>query len=57
MYALNLAGDGRILSVTFSQYAASGMPIVESIPEGDVYDYLYIDGEYIYQPVETGSDE
>ena len=50
-YALNLSSDNRILSVTYEQFASENMPIVESIPEGDPYDYLYIDGEYIYDPL------
>lgn len=28
-----------------------GMPIVDSFPEDDVADYLYIDGEYVYSPL------
>lgn len=50
-YALNLAGDGRILSVTFEQYAAPGMPIVDNIPDGDVSDWLFVDGNYVYDPL------
>lgn len=50
-YALNLAEDGRILSVTYEEYAAEGMPIVDEMPEGDAYDYKYIDGVYIYDPL------
>lgn len=29
----------------------NGMPIIETLPEGDVSDYLYIDGQYIYDPL------
>lgn len=51
-YALNLADDGRILSVTFEKYADKGsMPIVEELPEGNVADYRYVEGEYIYDPI------
>jgi hypothetical protein len=50
-YALNLADDGRILSVTFEKYADKGsMPIVEELPEGNVADYRYVESEYIYDP-------
>lgn len=28
-----------------------GMPIVETFPDDDVSNYLYIDGEYIYDPL------
>ena len=50
-YALNLADDGRILSVTFEQYAVPGQPIVGTLPEGNISDYLYIGGEYVYDPL------
>lgn len=50
-YALNLAEDGRILSVTFAKYAPSGAPLVGELPEGNVADYRYVEGEYIYDPI------
>ena len=50
-YALNLAEDGRVLSVTFEEFAVEGMPIVDSIPEGDASQYRYENGEFIYDPV------
>lgn len=28
-----------------------GMPIVESLPEGNLPDYQYIDGEFVYNPL------
>ena len=28
-----------------------GMPIVESLPEGNITDYQYIDNEFIYNPL------
>lgn len=49
-YALNLAEDGRILSVTFEKFAVKEMPIVDSIPEGDVSQYRYENSEFIYDP-------
>lgn len=53
MYALNLAADSRILSVctVLSIGSYDGMPIVNTLPDGDVTDYKYIDGEYIYDPL------
>ena len=51
MYALNLDTDNRILSVTFDEYAPEEQPRVEELPEGDVSDYKYIDGEYVYDPL------
>lgn len=53
MFALNLDADNRILSVCD---VIEGQPyniIVEDFPKGDgvdVRDYLYIDGEYVYDP-------
>lgn len=51
MYALNLDTDNRILSVTYSQYATKGMTIVDKLPEGDVTDYKYVNGEFVYDPL------
>ena len=50
-YALNIAEDKRILSATYEEYATAEMPIVETLPEGNIADYLYIDGEYVYEPL------
>lgn len=50
-YALNLDADGRILSATYEAYAVAGMPIVEALPDGDITDYKYIDGSYVYDPL------
>lgn len=50
-YALNLSEDYRILSSTFEEYATDNAVIVDTLPDGDNYDYRYIDGEYIYDPI------
>jgi len=50
-YALNLADDGRILSVTYDEYAPEEQPRVEALPDGDVNDCFYINGEYVYDPL------
>jgi hypothetical protein len=50
-YALKLSEDGRIRYATFEKYAAENMPLVEVLPEGDITDYIYQDGEYIYDPL------
>lgn len=50
-YALNLADDGRILSVTYEQFATEGAVLVDALPEGDVSEYLYIDGQYVHAPL------
>lgn len=51
MYALNLAEDNRILSATLDEFAPEEQPRVEELPEGDITDYKYIDGEYEYDPL------
>lgn len=56
-YALNLAEDGRILSATFEQYAADGMPLVDELPDGNISDYLYRDGKYVYDPLPVVAED
>lgn len=53
MYVLNLAEDNRILSAwdVIEGQDYTGMPIVDALPDGDVSDYLYFDGEYIHDPL------
>lgn len=51
IYALNLAEDGRILSATFPEYAPDDAVTVEALPDGDVSDYLYVNGEFVHDPL------
>lgn len=51
MYALNLNEENRILSVTFDQYAPPSQPRVDALPDGDVSEYRYEGGQYIYDPL------
>ena len=53
MYALNLNEEKRILSacVVLPNGDYTDMPIVETLPDGDVTEYLYTDGEYVYSPL------
>lgn len=53
MYALNLNEDSRILGacVVLEKGIYTGMPIVDTLPDGNIADYLYIDGEYVYSPL------
>lgn len=50
-YALSLAEDNRILHATYEEFATDGMPIVDELPEGDIYEYRYVNGEYIHDPL------
>lgn len=51
MYAINLDKDSRILRATMQGYADSDSIIVESLPDGNITDYKYIDGEYVHDPL------
>ena len=65
MYSLNLSDDNRILSARICLEGFEYTNIVDVLPEGDISDYKYIDGEYVYdplpepepQPVEPTADE
>lgn len=50
-FALNIAEDGRILSATYPEYAPEDAIIVEALPEGDISNYIYKEGECIYDPL------
>jgi len=52
MYALNLNTDNRILSacIVLPSTPAS-MPRVDRLPDGDITNYRYEGGEYIYDPL------
>ncbi len=50
-YALNLAEDGRILSATYEEYAPVDAVLVDSLPDGDIYEYRYVNGEMIHDPL------
>ena len=52
-YALNLAEDNRILSAwkVLPSGNYDGMPLVDVLPDGNVSDYLYVDGQYVYEPL------
>lgn len=51
MYALNLSESRRVLSATFRKYAPSGAVFVNELPDGNISDYLYIDGSFVYDPL------
>lgn len=50
-YALNLADDGRVLSATYPQFAPDDAVVVEALPEGNIVDYIYQDGGFVYDPL------
>ncbi len=50
-YALNLAKDGRILSVTLSKYAPEDAPRVDELPDGNLYEYRFTGEDFIHDPL------
>ena len=50
-YALAIAEDNRIIYATFEKYAGNNTVLVDSLPDGDISDYLYIDGAFVYDPL------
>ena len=51
MYALNLDTDGRILSACVCLEGIEYENVVDTLPEGNITDYKYVDGEYVYDPL------
>lgn len=51
MYSLNLDTDNRILSACVCLDGFEYTNIVDALPDGDISDYKYIDGEYVYDPL------
>lgn len=53
MYVLNLAEDNRILSaaVVIKGQNYEGVVIVDTLPDGDITAYKYINNEYVYDPL------
>lgn len=50
-YALNLADDGRILSVTYAEFAPNDAVPVDELPGGDITEYRYVNGGFVYDPL------
>lgn len=51
MYSLNLDKDKRILSTCVCLDGFEYENIVDELPEGDVTNYKYVKGEYVYDPL------
>jgi hypothetical protein len=49
-YALSLGENGRVLSVTFEKYAPVDAVVVDELPEGNVHNFRFVDGEFIEDP-------
>ena len=51
MYSLNLDKDGRILSACICLEGFEYENVVDTLPDGSISDYKYINGEYVYDPL------
>lgn len=60
MCYLNLDKEtNRVLSASLL-YNGTSMPgstAVETLPDGNLYDYLYVNGEFVYSPIEKQEEE
>lgn len=50
-HGLILDETNRIISAVAQRYAPADAIIVDDLPEGNPHDYLFIDGEYVYDPL------
>lgn len=60
MYYLNLdKKTNRILSASllFNGTSMPGSVEVETLPDGNLYDYLYVNGEFVYSPENNYDNE
>lgn len=59
MYVLNLDEDKRILSAWDKLPGANygDRPIVDALPDGNLYEYRYVDGEFIHDPLPAIEEE
>lgn len=60
MIALNVdKKTSRVLSASllFNGASMPGSVEVEALPDGNLYDYLYVNGEFVYSPIEKEEEE
>lgn len=46
-YALNISETNAVLSATYAEFAWEGCVIVDHLPDGDITDYDFINGDYV----------
>ncbi len=52
MYVLNIDKEtNRVLSAAIMPHPPSGAVLVDMLPDGDVTDYLYVNGKYVHDPL------
>ena len=50
-YGLVLDEDNRIMDAPVQRYAPEDAGIVDTLPDGDITDYLYVNSKYVYDPL------
>ena len=50
-YGLVLDETNRIVKAPVQRYTPAGAIIVDKLPDGDFHDYLYLNGEFVYDPL------
>jgi len=50
LYKIIIAGDGRVLSAATGDSAITGAVEVDTLPDGNIHDYRYVDGAYMHDP-------
>lgn len=52
MYVLNIDNEtNRILSAAIMPHPPADAVLVDELPDGDVTEYLYVDDEYVHDPL------
>ena len=51
MFVLNVGNDGRVLSAGKFSKIPNGAVTVETLPQGDISDYRYTDGQFVLDPL------
>ena len=51
MYAIKIDETGRLLYATKPIYADDECILVPSLPDGDITEYLYVNGGYVHDPL------
>lgn len=50
-YCLKLGADNRIEYATREEFASPDLVAVDSLPDGNLVDFRYVEGEFIHDPL------
>ena len=50
-YVLTITNDGRVQGISKQAFIPKNAIVVSNLPKGEITDYIYQNGEYIYSPV------